>query len=79
MIKKNLHRLLRNWKFNWHENVNADKEETNNYLKDIDITDYWKIIPREWEVNEVIFKAHSSSDFHLKTKLTIKQIEENWI
>ena len=47
------------------------------YSEDIDITDYWRIIPREWEVNEFIFKVHSSPSFHLKTKPTCKQIEEN--
>ena len=77
MIKKYLHILLRNWKFDWNEKVNADKEEINNYSEDIDIADYWKIILREWEVNEIIFKADSSSGFHLKTKPTCKQIKKN--
>ena len=77
MIKKNLHILLRNWKFDWQEKENADKEEINKYSEDIDITDDYKIIPREWEVNEIIFKAYSSHGIHLKTKPTCNQIEEN--
>ena len=75
--EKSSYILLRNWKFDWHEKDNADKEEINKYSEDIDIHDYWKIITREWEVNEIIFKAHSSPGFHLKTKPTCKQIEEN--
>ena len=75
--EKSSYILLRNWKFDWHEKDNADKEEINKYSEDIDITDYWKIIPREWEVNEISFKAYSSPGFHIKTKPTCKQIEEN--
>ena len=45
--EKSSYILLRNWKFDWHEKDNADKEEFNKNSEDIDIHDYWKIIPRE--------------------------------
>ena len=69
--------IITKLEIDWHEKDNADKEEINKYSEDIDITDYWKIIPREWKINEVIFKAQSSPGFHLKTKPTCKQIKEN--
>ena len=35
-----------------------------------------KIIPRWWEVNEIIYKAHINPGFHLKIEPTCRKIEE---
>ena len=40
--------------------------------KDIKLDDDWKIIQRQWQIHEIIYKTHILSGLHLKIEPTIK-------
>ena len=75
VVDKNMKRdvLMKNWSFP-SEKKQIQKDEISN--NPIIWDDDWKIIPRWWEVNEIIYKAHINPGFHLKIEPTSRKIEE---
>ena len=55
--------LMKNWNFpSKKKQIQKDEISNNPIIWDED----WKIIPRWWEVKEIIYKAHINTKFHLK-------------
>ena len=65
--------LMKNWNFPSKKSKYKKDEISNNQIK---WDDNWKIIPRWWEVNEIIYKAHINPGFNLKIEPTCRKIEE---
>ena len=60
--------LMKNRKFSSKKKqIQKDKMSSNPIIWGDD----WKIIPRWWEVNEIIYKAHINPGFHLKINILV--------
>ena len=69
--------LMKNWE-NQEKNTDSKEESKNESKTDsLKLKEKWKIIPRKWEVKNILYHAHTMHGSHLMIRPTVNQLEEN--